>query len=70
MRTITQVAAELGVRHWHIRHAFDAGYVDRPPIFSGRFVFNDDDIATLKSYFSRKAINDSCLENIFSPEGL
>ena len=54
MKTITQVATDLGVKHWHIRHALDAGYISKPPVFSGRFVFGDDDIATLKTYFSRK----------------
>jgi hypothetical protein len=51
MKTITQVATELGVKQWHIRHA---GYISKPPLFSGRFVFGDADVAVLKSYFSRK----------------
>lgn len=63
MKTITQVASELGVKHWHIRHCFDAGYVDKPTCFSGRFIFNDDDIATLKNYFSRRG-NDEQVTSI------
>jgi len=64
MKTITQVATELGVKHWHIRHAFDAGYIDRPSTFGGRFVFGDDDIGTLKNYFSRKVQHDTPIEDI------
>lgn len=65
MKTITQVAAELGVKHWHIRHAFDSGYIDKPTMFAGRFIFQDDDIATLQSYFARKAPNDTSIDQLF-----
>jgi hypothetical protein len=52
MKTITQVAEMLNVRPWHIRHALN--YIDKPPIFAGRYVFSDSGIATLATYFSRK----------------
>ncbi len=67
MKTITQVANELNVKHWNIRHAIDGGYIDKPTCFSGRFVFGDDDIATLKNYFSRKKeTNARTLEEILA----
>lgn len=60
MKTIQQVANELNVKYWHIRHAFDGGYVAKPTIFSGRFIFTDTDIQNLRTYFSsRKETNDS-----------
>jgi len=68
MKTTTEVARELGVKTWHIRHAYDAGYISKPPVFSGRFVFGDNDIATLRNYFSqtRKVQNDTPLEGILN----
>lgn len=52
MKTISQVAKELNVKVWRIRHALDANYIDKPPMFGGRFVFADNDVASLKNYFS------------------
>ena len=57
MKTITQVSLELAVKPWHIRHALDAGYINKPPMFGGRLIFGDSDIAVLKTYFSRKEHN-------------
>lgn len=54
MKTITQVANEIGVRFWRIRHALDCGYVEKPTMFSGRFIFTDEDVENLRTYFSRK----------------
>jgi predicted site-specific integrase-resolvase len=54
MKTIQQVANELGVKYWHIRHAFDGGYVEKPTIFSGRFVFTEQDVQNLRTYFSSR----------------
>lgn len=53
MKTTQQVAAELGIKHWHIRHAIDGNYIDKPPVFAGRFIFDDAHIATLKTFFSQ-----------------
>jgi hypothetical protein len=64
MKTITEVASELGVKHWHIRHAFDAGHLDKPPIFSNRFVFTDNHVEDLKLYFSRKEHDATTLAEI------
>jgi hypothetical protein len=68
MKTITQVAGELGVRHWNIRHAFDGGYVERPTIFSGRFVFTPQDVENLRIYFTRKETHDDASCNELAPE--
>jgi hypothetical protein len=65
MQTITQVAAELGVKHWHIRHALDAGYINKPAAFAGRFVFQPEDVATLRTYFTKKGANDTTIDQFF-----
>ncbi len=66
MKTTNQVAVELGVKRWQIRHAYDAGYLDRPASFAGRLVYADADIANLKTYFSRKEHDDTTLEDLLN----
>lgn len=66
MKTITQVAHELGVQPWRIKHALDAGYIDRPPLFSGRRIFDEDTISQFKTYFARREQDAITLDELFN----
>ena len=54
MMTMGQLAHQLGVKHWCIRHLIEAEYIDRPPEFAGNFLFTNEIIDTIKTFFQRK----------------
>ena len=55
MKTITQVASELKVKVWNIRAATGAGYITKPPMIAGRYMYDDKDIAAIRAYFCQRA---------------
>ena len=63
MKTTKEVAHELNLNYWRVNHAIDARRVNKPPLFAGRYVFDAEHIAELKSYFGKESI-DSTVEAI------
>lgn len=67
IKTISEVSSQLKVQNWHIRHVISAGYIDRPMMIGGRYVFDDQEITTLNNYFYRKEPqNETTINEIFN----